>query len=148
MRFGDPETQAILPRFKSDLVEVMMATAEGTLSKIGKLGGLSWDARACVCVVCSSKGYPGEYEKEKVVTGLDEAAKVNDVVIFHAGTKRAPEHQGTGAPVQYLTNGGRVLGVTGLGATIEEAIDRTYSAVEKINFEGMHYRLDIGEKAI
>jgi phosphoribosylamine--glycine ligase len=145
VRFGDPETQAILPRLKSDLLEVMLATTQQRLNKVLKTGGLIWDGRCCVCVVCASGGYPGEYEKGKTITGLDEAEKIKDVVVFHAGTdltaSREPQARG------YVTNGGRVLGVTGLGDTIKDAIDRTYSAVAKINFEGMHYRKDIGHKA-
>lgn len=140
VRFGDPETQAILPRLKSDLLEVMLAVTEEKLTKILKSGGLIWDNRACVCVVCASKGYPGEYEKGKEILGLDEAAKMEDIVVFHAGTKKLSD--------KYISNGGRVLGVTGLGNTIKEAIDKTYQAAEKIHFEGMHYRRDIGARAI
>ncbi|MDD5596106.1 MAG: phosphoribosylamine--glycine ligase [Candidatus Omnitrophica bacterium] len=135
VRFGDPETQAILPRLKSDLLEVMLAVSEGKLSRIK----LDWDNRACVCVVCASGGYPGEYAKGKEISGLAEAAKSKDVIVFHAGTKKE------GGKI--LTSGGRVLGVTGLGKTIKEAIQITYQAVEKIKFEGMHYRRDIGYRA-
>jgi len=135
-RFGDPETEAILPRLKSDLVEVMLATIEGRLSRIRTL---EWDSRACICVVCASSGYPGNYAKDKAISGLDQAAKLEDVIVFHAGTKKAGD--------TILTSGGRVLGVTGLGATIKEAVNKTYAAVDKINFEGMHYRRDIGKKA-
>jgi phosphoribosylamine--glycine ligase len=143
VRFGDPETQAILPRLKSDLVEVMLAVSEQKLSRIKTL---NWDKRACVCVVCASGGYPDSYEKGKEIFGLDEAAKMKDVVVFHAGTKLA---QSLKLKAQsFFTNGGRVLGVTGLGNTIKEAIKTTYQAVEKINFEGMHYRKDIGKKAL
>jgi len=137
VRFGDPETQAILPRLKSDLVEVMLAASE---QKLNRVRTLNWDNRSCVCVVCASGGYPGDYEKGKEISGLDEVAKIKDVVVFHAGTKKQ-DHK-------IFTNGGRVLGVTGLGNSIKEAIDRTYQAVEKINFAGMHYRRDIGCKAI
>jgi phosphoribosylamine--glycine ligase len=126
----------------------MLAVSNQTLSKVVKAGGLSWDKRACVCVVCASGGYPGDYEKGKEISGLDEAVKIKDAVVFHAGTQRAPEHQSTGAPVKYLTSGGRVLGVAGLGNTIKDAIDKTYQAVGKIRFEGVHYRRDIGAKAI
>ncbi len=136
-RFGDPETEAILPRLKSDLVEVMLATIEGKLSRVRTL---EWDSRACVCVICASSGYPGNYAKDKEINGLDQAAKLEDVVVFHAGTKKAGN--------KILTSGGRVLGVTGLGATIKEAIDKTYAAVNKINFEGMHFRRDIGNRAL
>jgi phosphoribosylamine--glycine ligase len=146
VRFGDPETQAILPRLKSDLLELMLAASNGKLGKVIKTGGMNWDSRACVCVVCASGGYPGEYEKEKEIFGLDEAQKIKDTVIFHAGTKMGQPSSALHAP-RFLTNGGRVLGVTGLGNTIKEAINMTYQAVGKINFEGMHYRRDIGGKA-
>ncbi len=147
VRFGDPETEAILPRFESDLLEVMLASCEGSLNKVVKAGGIRWDERACVCVVASSKGYPGDYEKGKEITGLEEAGKMKDIVVFHAGTTKSPSHQATKSP-GYLTNGGRVLGITGLGNTIKDAIDHTYKAVSKINFDGMHYRRDIGRKAL
>jgi len=137
VRFGDPETQVILPRLKTDLVEVMLAVVN---QKLSRYPALEWDERACVCVVCASKGYPGEYTKDKEIFGLDEAAKLPDVVVFHAGTKKVGS--------KITTSGGRVLGVTGLGATIKEAINKTYQAVEKIKFEGMQYRKDIGGKAL
>jgi len=137
VRFGDPETQAIFPRLKSDLLEVMLATTEGKLSRYKSL---EWDSRACVCVVCASSGYPGEYAKDKEISGLDAVDKMEDIVVFHAGTKRQGD--------KIVTNGGRVLGVTGLGNTMKEAIGKTYQAIEKINFEGMHYRRDIGKKAM
>ncbi|MEI6632052.1 MAG: phosphoribosylamine--glycine ligase [bacterium] len=140
VRFGDPETQAILPRLKSDLLEVMLAASEQKLNNVSKLGGLSWDSRACVCVVMSSGGYPGDYQKGKEIFGLEEASKMKDVAVFHAAT--------TESKGKYLTNGGRVLGVTGLGNTIYDAINRSYLAVEKISFEGAHYRRDIGKKAL
>jgi len=135
VRFGDPETQAILPRLKSDLVEIMLAASAGKLSKIG---ALEWDTGACVCVVCAAGGYPGNYTQGKEIHGLEAAAKLAEVVVFHAGTKKMGD--------KILTSGGRVLGVTGLGATIKEAINKTYAAVEKINFEGMHYRKDIAKQ--
>jgi phosphoribosylamine--glycine ligase len=119
----------------------MLATSEGKLSRVRML---EWDDRACVCVVCSSKGYPGEYEKGKEIFGLEEAARCPDVVVFHAGTRP----QTANSKRQIVTNGGRVLGVTGLGNTIKDAINRTYQAVDKIHFEGMHYRRDIGLKAV
>ncbi len=148
VRFGDPETQAILPRLKSDLLEIMLATGEEKLSKFAKAGELSWDNRACVCVVCASAGYPGSYEKGKVITGLEEAQDMQDVVVFHAGTQELTNSRAQAQEPKIVTNGGRVLGVTGLGNTIKEAIEKTYQAVEKIHFEGMHYRRDIGKKAI
>ena len=152
VRFGDPETQAILPRLKSDLVEVMLAASVGKLSKIS---ALEWDRRACVCVVCAAAGYPGNYAKDKEISGLEIAAKLGGVVVFHAGTLRLGSTSlTTGRSGQaknefkYITNGGRVLGVTGLGATIKEAINKAYAGVGKINFEGMQFRKDIGEKVI
>jgi phosphoribosylamine--glycine ligase len=146
VRFGDPETQAILPRLKSDLLAVMLATSEGKLSKILASGGLIWDERACVCVVCAAKGYPGEYEKGCQISGLEAVGKMKDVVVFHAGTKEL-KNQRTKERI-IITNGGRVLGVTALGQGIKEAMARAYQAVGKINFTGMHYRQDIGRKAI
>jgi len=149
VRFGDPETEVILPRMKSDLLEVMLAAAGGGLKKVAKAGELAWDKRACVCVVCASGGYPGGYEKDKEISGLDDAEKLKDVVVFHAGTKARKIYDvGQKAETEYLTNGGRVLGVTGLGDNIKDAIARTYQAVEKIHFEGMHYRKDIGYRAL
>ena len=140
VRFGDPETQAILPRLNSDLVEVMLATIDGKLNKVR----LDWKDDSCVCVVCASAGYPANFEKGKEIFGLEEVAKMKDIVVFHAGTKM---HIVDGKS-HIVTNGGRVLGVTGLGKTIKEAIDKTYQAVEKISFDGMHYRKDIGQKAV
>ncbi|MBU0547864.1 MAG: phosphoribosylamine--glycine ligase [Candidatus Omnitrophica bacterium] len=137
VRFGDPETEAILPRLKSDLVEVMLAASRGELVKVKNL---SWDNRACVCVVCTSGGYPGDYVKDKEIMGLHEADKLKDIVVFHAGTKKVGD--------KIFTSGGRVLGVTGLGTTIEDAISKTYKAINKISFEGMHFRRDIGSKAL
>ena len=137
VRFGDPETEAVLPRLKSDLVEAMLAASEAELVKVKNL---SWDVRSCVCVVCASGGYPGNYAKDKEISGLEEAGKLKDIVVFHAGTKKAGN--------KILTSGGRVLGVTGLGSTIEEAINKTYKAVSKINFEGMYFRRDIGSRAL
>jgi len=145
VRFGDPETQAILPRLKSDLLEAMLATSEEKLNRVQKTGRLNWDARTCVCVVCASGGYPGEYEKGKEILGLEEAEEMKDVVVFHAGTQRL--NDSTTQRPKTVTNGGRVLGVTGLGNTISEAISTTYKALDKIHFQGMHYRRDIGQKA-
>lgn len=146
VRFGDPETQAVLPRMNSDLLEVMLAVSSGNLTKFLKSSKVSWYKDACVCVVCVSKGYPGNYEKGKEIFGLDEAAKMKDVVVFHAGTREVKSQKEKGKSV--VTSGGRVLGVTGKGAAIKEAIATTYRAVEKIKFEGMQYRSDIGKKAL
>ncbi|MDP2895608.1 MAG: phosphoribosylamine--glycine ligase [bacterium] len=135
-RFGDPETQALLPRLENDLVEVMDAVIDGRLSEIE----LKWSTKAAVCVVMASGGYPGPYEKGKTISGLDSVDD-NSVVVFHAGTKRLDDGR-------IVTDGGRVLGVTGLSDTIGQAIERTYAAAEKIHFDGAHYRKDIGAKAL
>lgn len=144
VRFGDPETQAILPRLKTDIVEVMLACAKKQLSKIKEL---DWDSRSCVCVVCASGGYPGNYEKGKEITGIDQADKIEGVKVFHAGTKKLSAISNQPS-AKYITDGGRVLGVTGLGSTVKEAIDKTYQGVSKIHFEGMHYRKDIASRAL
>lgn len=142
VRFGDPETQAILPRMESDLVDSILAAAEGKLD--GK--ELSWSPKSCVCVVAASGGYPGGYEKNKFIEGLKEAEVLEDVIIFHAGTEQCPN------PGQkdkkFKTTGGRVLGVTGQGRDIKEAIERAYSAIKLISFEKIYYRRDIGFKAL
>jgi len=135
-RFGDPEAQPLFMRLKTDLVDVMEAVIDGTLDKIT----LDWDKRAAVCVVMSSGGYPGHYEKGKEITGLSDAGAMEDVVVFHAGTK------GVGDKV--VTNGGRVLGVTALGHDFVAARDKAYAAVDKIQFEGAYCRRDIGAQAL
>ena len=135
-RFGDPECQPLMMRIKTDLAALINEALEGRLA--GKT--LEIDDRAAVCVVMASGGYPGAYEKGKVISGLQEAAKIPQVKIFHAGTAKKDG--------QFVTNGGRVLGVTALGADIPEAIDRAYEAVEKIHWEGVHFRTDIGAKAL
>ena len=136
VRFGDPETQPILMRLKSDLLEVISAVCDGTLDQVT----LEWDPRPAVCVVMASGGYPGNYEKGKKITGLKEVQQLEDVIIFHAGTK---DQDG-----DIVTNGGRVLGVTALGKTISDAKARVYSAVDKIQFDGAYCRRDIADKAI
>jgi len=136
VRFGDPEAQPILMRLDSDLVEIMLAVSEGNL----KPEMVRWKPQAAVCVVAAAGGYPGSYEKGFAITGLEEAAKVSDTVVFHAGTADRSDH--------VVTNGGRVLGVTALGSDIPEAISRAYQSIGKIHFDGMHYRKDIGAKAL
>ena len=136
VRFGDPETQAILPRLKSDLADIMIACVEGTLDKID----VKWEKSSCISVVCASKGYPDEYEKDKEISGLEEAGKIKDVIVFHAGTKAKNG--------KIFTSGGRVLGVTSLGKDIKSAKVNAYKAVDCMKFEGMQYRKDIGDKAI
>lgn len=146
VRFGDPETQSIIPRLNSDLLEALCACADGSLGKFSKSGGFKWDSRACVSVVCASQGYPGDYEKDKPIFGLEEVKKMKDIIVFHAGTKRPP--QSATQKAQFVTSGGRVLAITGLGSGIKEAIDKTYRALASISFEGMQYRKDIGNKAL
>ena len=136
VRFGDPECQPLMLRLQSDLVDLMERTVEGRL----RGARVEWDPRAAVCVVLAAGGYPGEIEKGKPITGLDRLRAWKNGVVFHAGTRRQD-----GAVV---TAGGRVLGVTGLGATIGAAITETYGAVRQISFEHMHYRTDIGRRAL
>ena len=135
-RFGDPEAQVILPRMQSDLVELLAAVAreDGDLSFAAE--NLRWREEAAVCVVAASGGYPVDYEKGKPITGLP-ANDGEDVVVFHAGTS---QRQG-----QWVTDGGRVLGVCGLGSTLDNAREKAYEGIEKIEFEGKHYRTDIGK---
>jgi len=135
-RFGDPETQAILPRMESDIVDIMLAVIGQKLNKVK----IEWDKRACVSIVMASGGYPGPFEKGKEIKGLDATAKLKDTVVFHAGTKLENG--------RIVTAGGRVLGVTALGDTIKSAIDNAYKAVKLITFDGAHYRDDIGQKAL
>ena len=130
-RFGDPETQAILPRMKSDLLPLLEATIDGKIDN----HTIAWDERASVTVVLTSGGYPDKYETGKPISGLDEVAKLDDVQIFHAGTKRVNG--------KIVTAGGRVLAVTALGPTIDAARTSAYEAVSRIHFEGCHYRRDI-----
>ena len=135
-RFGDPETQPVLMRMKGDIVPILEACMKGNLSQ----HRIEWDNRASVCVVMSSKGYPGDYEKGKIIGGLGEVSQMEGVFVFHAGTILKDG--------QMVTNGGRVLGVTGLGEDIPRAIARTYQAVKKISWDGAHFRTDIGQKAL
>lgn len=135
-RFGDPETQVILPRLQNDLVDVMLACAEQRLDEIE----LSWCDDWAVSVVLTSAGYPGSYEKGKLITGIEDAEALDGVTVYHAGTR---EQDG-----QILTNGGRVIDVTALGATFEDARNLAYAACEKIDFEGKTLRHDIGLRAL
>jgi len=141
VRFGDPETQVIMPRLKTDLIELMERSIDGTLASVTA----DWDKRSCVSVVLSSGGYPGAYEKGKKIEGLEKAGKMRDVVIFHAGTKLSGNAKGK---PDCVTSGGRVLNVTALGDTTKEAVTLCYDAVGKIAFAKMHYRKDIGRKAL
>ena len=135
-RFGDPETQALLPRMKSDLLPLLEATIDGKIDTCA----IEWDTRAAVTVVLTSGGYPGKYETGKSISGLEDAAKLEDVRIFHAGTKRADG--------QIKTAGGRVLAITALGSSVEDARERAYDAVSRIHFENCRYRRDIALSAI
>jgi len=135
-RLGDPETQPIFMRMKGDLIPVMEACIDGTLAE----KEIAWDPRIAVCVVMASQGYPGAYEKGKRIQGLEKVEKMPGVYCFHAGTVAEDGN--------YLTAGGRVLGVTGLGKGIEQAMETTYQAVAEITWEGAHYRTDIGKKAL
>ena len=134
-RFGDPETQVILLRLETDIIDIFMAISEQRLSKVN----VKWSDEASLCVILASEGYPGKYRKGLPITGLEMVKGLKDVIVFHAGTKFNEE----GAIV---TSGGRVLGVTALGNDLQEARQKAYSAVGLINFEGMQYRKDIGLK--
>lgn len=136
-RFGDPETQVVLPRLEGDLVNIMLAVAEGHPEDIV----LSWSDKWAVSVVLASEGYPGSYEKGKVILGVEEAQDLDDVIVFHAGTALNPDGE-------LITAGGRVLNVVALGDTFEEARNRAYEACELIKFEGVQYRSDIGRRAL
>jgi phosphoribosylamine--glycine ligase len=135
-RFGDPETQVVLPRLESDLIDAVEATIDGSLDRLK----LAWKSEAAVCVVMAAGGYPGSYRRGQPIAGLKEAAKSDNVCVFHAGTRR---HEDDGV----VTDGGRVLGVTGLGNTIETAARRAYEVVEQIHFDGAHFRRDIAARA-
>lgn len=135
-RFGDPECQPLLMRMKSDIVPVLLATAQGDISSIN----LEWHDKAAVCVVMAAGGYPGDYRKGDVITGLNKASAMEDLFVFHAGTASKDD--------TYVTNGGRVLGVTALGETVREAIARAYEGVAAITWPGVQYRTDIGNKAL
>ena len=135
-RFGDPETQVVLPLLDSDIVEIMIACADGKLKDKEVL----WKDAAAVCVVMASKGYPGKYDKNVKIKGIADAEKIDGVMVFHAGT----DFDG----VDFVTTGGRVLGVTACDGTIAKARDRAYEAIKEISFDGAHYRNDIAWRAL
>ncbi|HEV8292254.1 MAG TPA: phosphoribosylamine--glycine ligase [Tepidisphaeraceae bacterium] len=135
-RFGDPETQPLMMRLKSDLAEVLLATAEGRLNKID----LKWDPRPAICVVAASGGYPGTFKSGMPISGIEKADSMPDVKVFHAGTAIKEG--------KIVSSGGRVLGVTAIGKTLAEAQKRAYQAMSQIQFEGIHFRKDIGMQAI
>jgi phosphoribosylamine--glycine ligase len=136
VRFGDPEAQVVLPKLKGDLADIMLKAIDSDL----KQAKVEWDQRSFVCVVLASGGYPGKYQKGKEISGLDNAEKEKDVLVYHAGTKKENG--------KILTNGGRVLSVVGSGLTLREAKEKAYQAVDKINFKGVQYRKDISDKAL
>ena len=133
-RFGDPETQVVLPRLKTDFVDVLMAVIEERL----EAQPVEWSEESCACVVMASGGYPGKYDKGIPIEGLDENGQIEGATVYHAGTLCQNG--------QFLTNGGRVLGIAALGNNLEEALDKAYSAVEKINWKDVHFRRDIGRR--
>jgi phosphoribosylamine---glycine ligase len=135
-RFGDPETQPIMMRMESDLLDAMQASIAGRVSE----GDFRWSPEPAVCVVMASGGYPGAFEAGKLITGIDEAERIYGVKVFHAGTNRRDG--------MYYTSGGRVLGVTARGNDLPDAVERAYDAVMKIRFEGMHYRKDIAARGL
>ena len=134
-RFGDPETQVVLPRLKTDIMDIFEAINNETLSDLD----IEWDDRACTCVIMASGGYPKSYPKGIEINGLTDG-QLDGVTVYHAGTKRDGD--------KLVTSGGRVLGVTALSETIEDALAKSYAGVEKIKFDGAHYRKDIGQKAL
>jgi phosphoribosylamine---glycine ligase len=135
-RFGDPETQVYLTRLENDLVKLLFASIEGSLSDVE----LRWNSQASVCVVMASGGYPGNYPKGKIIAGLADVAGMPNVKVFHAGTGRSEQ--------KIVTSGGRVLGVTARGSSLRQARDLAYAAVDKIKFDGAHFRRDIAAKAL
>jgi phosphoribosylamine--glycine ligase len=136
-RFGDPETQVVLPRLQSDLLEALLACAEGRLEA---LPPLQWSGQACATVVWASAGYPASADKGRVITGLEAAAAMPGALVFHGGTAKAQDG--------FITQGGRVLAVTGLGPGLQAALDAAYAAGAKIHFDGMQFRRDIGHRAL
>ncbi len=132
-RFGDPEAQVVLPRLKTDLVDIIEAVIDEKLSQLD----IEWSNEATACVVMASGGYPLAYRKGLEITGLDENGQIDGATVYHAGTKYENG--------KFYTSGGRVLGVTAAGKTLDDALEKAYAAVKKINFEGVHYRTDIGK---
>ncbi|MEM4257153.1 MAG: phosphoribosylamine--glycine ligase [Candidatus Diapherotrites archaeon] len=135
-RFGDPETQAILPLLETDIIEIIEACITEKLDKTQ----IKWKNENACCVVLASKGYPGKYETGKKITGLKNASAFENIIVFHAGTKKENN--------EIITTGGRVLGITGVGKTLKQAIENAYTGASQINFEGIYYRTDIGKKGL
>lgn len=148
VRFGDPETEALMPLLKTDLLDIMEHTATGTLKDIQ----IVWENKSCVTVVMASAGYPGGFAKGKEIKGLEKAGSLNNIVVFHAGTMFHTEKTPRGM-IEYdkskiVTAGGRVLAVTGTGEDLQDAINKAYDAVQTISFDGAHWRKDIGKKGL
>jgi phosphoribosylamine--glycine ligase len=135
-RFGDPETQSYMRLLKTDLFDILEACVDGNLNDVN----IEWENKFACCIVLASGGYPGKYEKGLPISGIEAAEKMPDIVVFHSGTKRHDN--------QLLTNGGRVLGVSAIGDTLKEALEKAYAAIKLINFQGMQYRTDIGAKSL
>jgi phosphoribosylamine--glycine ligase len=136
-RFGDPETQALLPRLKTDLAEVLLAVGEG---RLGSLPPLEWDPRPCVCVIAASQGYPGPHETGFPIRGLDAVEEMEDIFVYHGATALQGD--------EVVTAGGRVVSISALGDDIQGARDRAYAAIEKLDFENIYYRKDIAWRAL
>ena len=135
-RFGDPETQSLMRLLKSDLYGILEACVNGTIADVK----IEWANKFACCIVLASGGYPGKYEKGKTISGIDEAEKLDDIIVFHAGTATSNN--------QLVTNGGRVLGITAIADDLQTALDKAYAAVKLIKFDGMHYRTDIGKASL
>ncbi len=135
-RFGDPETQVILPLLKNDFLDIVLAVCEGTLSDVT----LEWEDKAATCVVLASNGYPGSYDKGMEICGLEKIRELDDIIAFHANTA---ERDG-----KTVTNGGRVVGITALAADLVTSIEQAYRACEMVEFDGKYFRSDIGRKAL
>ncbi|MCO7136767.1 phosphoribosylamine--glycine ligase [[Clostridium] leptum] len=131
-RFGDPEAQVVLPRLKTDLVDIMNAVIDEKLDELD----IQWSEQASACVILASGGYPGKYEKNIPISGLDENGQVEGAIVYHAGTQYRDN--------TFVTAGGRVLGITAMGDSLDQALDNAYEAVQKVRFDGAHYRTDIG----
>ena len=148
-RFGGPECESYMRILKTDLLDILEASVEGRLDEVK----IEWNPGYACCVILCSDGYPGKYEKGKEITGIEEAEKLPGIVVFHAGTvftlpRRGEGGRRPGEVESVLTNGGRVLGVTAIGNSLKEALDRAYEAIKFIHFDGMHYRKDIGKKSL
>jgi phosphoribosylamine--glycine ligase len=135
-RFGDPECESYMRLLKTDLFEIFDASVNGKLNTIN----IEWENKYACCIMLASGGYPGNYEKGKEITGVEEASKLENIIVFHAGT--------TIKDSKLVTNGGRVLGVTAVDESLQGALDKAYAAIKLIKFEGMHYRTDIGQKSL